>query len=128
MKNYDLKIRKNQIEEMYYNNEKLYSFKDLCDFMNVEPKERTRIGRKVKPYATKITINIDEKDKIFTYVNKTGVLYMIKCIEGIKKYLYYYLLYNKLNNVNLLFNIIFGKINDSFNLFKIDKIINIKTK
>ena len=108
--------------------QKMYSFKDICDFMNIEPKERTRIGRKVKPYAEKIKLYEDDKEKTFTYVTKTGVLYMIRCLTGIKKYLCYYLLYNKLNDRNLIVDALFGKVVGHFNLFKIDQIINIKKK
>ena len=108
--------------------QKMYSFKDVCDFMNIEPKERTRIGRKVKPYAEKIKLYEDDKEKTFTYVTKIGVLYMIRCLTGVKKYLYYYLLYNKLNGRNLIVDALFGKVVGHFNLFRIDQIINIKKK
>lgn len=108
--------------------QKMYSFKDICDFMNIEPKERTRIGRKVKPYAEKIKLYEDDKEKTFTYVTKIGVLYMIRCLTGVKKYLYYYLLYNKLNDRNLIVDALFGKVVGHFNLFRIDQIINIKKK
>ena len=108
--------------------QKMYSFKDVCDFMNIEPKERTRIGRKVKPYAEKIKMYEDDKEKTFTYVTKIGVLYMIRCLTGVKKYLYYYLLYNKLNDRNLIVDALFGKVVGHFNLFRIDQIINIKKK
>lgn len=132
MEKRNLQFKKHSICEMSCDGDhgiqKMYSFKDLCDFMNIEPKERTRIGRKVKPYAEKITINEDGKDKVFTYVTKIGVLYMIRCLTGIKKYFYYYLLYNKLNDRNLMFDFISGKVIGHFNLFRIDQIINIKKK
>ena len=132
MEKRNLQFKKHSICEIGRNGDhgiqKMYSFKDICDFMNIEPKERTRIGRKVKPYAQKITINEDGKDKIFTYVNKTGVLYMVKCLTGIKKYFYYYLLYNKLNNRNFFIDMLKNNIKNSFNLFKIDQIINLKMK
>ena len=132
MEKRNLQFKKHSICEIDCNCEhgiqNMYSFKDLCDFMNIEPRERTRIGRKVKPYAQKITINEDGKDKIFTYVNKTGVLYMVKCLTGIKKYFYYYLLYNKLNNRNFFIDMLKNNIKNSFNLFKIDQIINLKMK
>ena len=132
MENYDLKIRKYHVNTIVYHDLdvalNMYSFKDLCDFMNIEPKERTRIGRKVKPYAEKIKLYEGDKEKTFTYVTKTGVLYMIRCLTGIKKYFYYYLLYNKLNGRNLIIDALFGKVVGHFNLFRIDQIINIKKK
>ena len=132
MEKRNLQFKKHSICEMSRNGDygiqKMYSFKDICDFMNIEPKERTRIGRKVKPYAEKIELNEDDKEKTFTYVTKTGVLYMIRCLTGVKKYLYYYLLYNKLNGRNLIVDTLFGKVVGHFNLFKIDQIINIKKK
>lgn len=132
MENYDLKIRKYHVNTIVYHDLdvalNMYSFKDLCDLMEIEPKERTRIGRKVKPYAEKIKLYEDDKEKTFTYVTKTGVLYMIRCLAGIKKYFYYYLLYNKLNDRNLIVDALFGKVVGHFNLFRIDQIINIKKK
>ncbi len=70
----------------------------------------------------------DDKEKTFTYVTKIGVLYMIRCLTGIKKYFYYYLLYNKLNDRNLIVDTLFGKVVGHFNLFRIDQIINVKKK
>ena len=132
MENYDLKIRKYHVNTIVYHDLdvalNMYSFKDLCDLMEIKPKERTRIGRKVKPYAKKIKLYEGDKEKTFTYVTKTGVLYMIRCLTGIKKYLYYYLLYNKLNDRNLIVDALFGKVVGHFNLFRIDQIINIKKK
>ena len=132
MENYDLKIRKYHVNTIVYHDLdvalNMYSFKDLCDLMEIEPKERTRIGRKVKPYAKKIKLYEGDKEKTFTYVTKTGVLYMIRCLTGIKKYLYYYLLYNKLNDRNLIVDTLFRKVVGHFNLFRIDQIINIKKK
>ena len=132
MENYDLKIRKYHVNTIVYHDLdvalNMYSFKDLCDLMEIEPKERTRIGRKVKPYAEKINIYEGDKEKTFTYVTKIGVLYMIRCLTGIKKYFYYYLLYNKLNDRNLIFDFVSGKVIGHFNLFRIDQIINIKKK
>ena len=132
MENYDLKIRKYHVNTIVYHDLdvalNMYSFKDLCDLMEIEPKERTRIGRKVKPYAKKIKLYEGDKEKTFTYVTKTGVLYMIRCLTGIKKYFYYYLLYNKLNDRNLIVDALFGKVVGHFNLFRIDQIINIKKK
>ena len=94
MEKRNLQFKKHSICEMScdgdHGTQKMYSFKDICDFMNIEPKERTRIGRKVKPYAEKIKLYEDDKEKTFTYVTKTGVLYMIRCLTGIKKYFYYY--------------------------------------
>ena len=132
MENYDLKIRKYHVNTIFYHDLdvalNMYSFKDLCDLMEIKPKERTRIGRKVKPYAEKIKLYEGDKEKTFTYVTKTGVLYMIRCLTGIKKYFYYYLLYNKLNDRNLIIDALFGKVVGHFNLFRIDQIINIKKK
>ena len=132
MENYDLKIRKYHVNTIVYHDLdvalNMYSFKDLCDLMEIEPKERTRIGRKVKPYAKKVKLYEGDKEKTFTYVTKTGVLYMIRCLTGIKKYLYYYLLYNKLNDRNLIVDTLFRKVVGHFNLFRIDQIINIKKK
>ena len=132
MENYDLKIRKYHVNTIVYHDLdvalNMYSFKDLCDLMEIKPKERTRIGRKVKPYAKKIKLYEGDKEKTFTYVTKTGVLYMIRCLTGIKKYLYYYLLYNKLNDRNLIVDTLFRKVVGHFNLFRIDQIINIKKK
>ena len=53
---------------------------------------------------------------------------MIRCLTGVKKYLYYYLLYNKLNDRNLIVDVLFGKVVGHFDLFRIDQIINIKKK
>ena len=132
MENYDLKIRKYHVNTIVYHDLdvalNMYSFKDLCDLMEIEPKERTRIGRKVKPYAKKVKLYEGDKEKTFTYVTKTGVLYMIRCLTGIKKYFYYYLLYNKLNDRNLIVDTLFRKVVCHFNLFRIDQIINIKKK
>ena len=103
MEKRNLQFKKHAICELSRNGDhgiqKMYSFKDICDFMNIEPKERTRIGRKVKPYAEKIKLYEGDKEKTFTYVTKTGVLYMIRCLTGIKKYLYYYFFVYNFNSI-----------------------------
>ena len=120
MENYDLKIRKYHVNTIVYRDLdvalNMYSFKDLCDLMEIEPKERTRIGRKVKPYAKKITINIDDKDKVFTYVDKSGILLMLRCLKNKMKYICYYFLYNKLIGRNLILDYLKGNLSDSFDL------------
>ena len=49
MEKRNLQFKKHSICEMSRNGDhgiqKMYSFKDVCDFMDIEPKERTRIGR-----------------------------------------------------------------------------------
>ena len=127
MEKRNLQFKKHSICEMSRNGDhgiqKMYSFKDMCDFMNIEPKERTRIGRKVKPYSNKITINIGGKDQLFTYVNKQGILLMIHCLTSKMKYIYYYLLYNKLTGKNLIIDCLMRKLSNSFNL---NDFINLK--
>ena len=58
MEKRNLQFKKHSICEMSRNGDhgiqKMYSFKDICDFMNIEPKERTRIGRKVKPMLKRL--------------------------------------------------------------------------
>ena len=120
MENYDLKIRKYHVNTIVYHDLdvalNMYSFKDLWDLMEIEPRERTRIGRKVKPYAKKITINIDDKDKVFTYVDKSGILLMLRCLKNKMKYICYYFLYNKLIGRNLILDYLKGNLSDSFDL------------
>jgi len=103
----------------------LYSFKDVCDLMNVMPKERTTIGRKVKPFAQKINTNKDnEKIELNTFVNKNGLLFMINYISSLKKYFYYYKFYKIITGNNLLKDVLTNNINNLFNILNADQLIN----
>lgn len=74
------KIKKEIINSATY-----YSFKDLCNIIGIEPKERTRLGRKLTPYSFKIT-----KDKLtMNYITESGIKFLIneygllKVVKGI---------------------------------------------
>ena len=120
---YEVNGKKINIKSIESNN--LYSFKDVCDLMNVEPKERTTIGRKVKPFATKINTNKDnEKIELNTFVNTNGLLFMINYISSFKKYFYYYKFYKMITGNNLLKDLLTNNINNIFNILKADQLIN----
>lgn len=114
-----------RISSKVINLETLYSFKDICDLMNVAPKERTTIGRKVKPFATKVNMNKDnEKVELNTFVNKNGLLFMINYISSIKKYFYYYKFYKIITGNNLLIDVLTNNIDNIFNILNADQLIN----
>lgn len=117
-------IGENQVWFKIVNGETIYSFKDLCDLFNVIPKERTRLGRKVKSYSTKITITENGKDMTYSFVNKNGILLMLSCISFIKRNIYFIKLYKFITGKSLLKDLLKFKIDKSFNIYKSDKILN----
>lgn len=117
-------IGKNKVLFKIVNGETLYSFKDLCDLFNVVPKERTRLGRKVKAYATKITIIENDKDMTYSFVNKNGILLLLSCLSFIKRNIYFIKLYKFITGKSLLKDLLMFKIDKSFNIYKSDKILN----
>ena len=117
-------IGKNHVWFKVVDKEILYSFKDLCDLFNVIPKERTRLGRKVKPYSTKITITENGKDMTCSFVNKNGILLMLSCLSFIKRNIYFVKLYKIVTGKSLFKYLIKFSINKSFNIYKSDKILN----
>lgn len=93
------------VQTIYENDVIMYSFKDLCNLMNVIPKERTRLGRKAKCFAKKHDTNLgkeDLKEDFNTFINKNGILLILDNLSFIKKYYYYISIYKLISKRNII--------------------------
>lgn len=62
------------INSKLINETMFYSFKELCDFAYIEPRDRTRYGRKAKRFSNKVDCeDKNGKDIQLTYVNIYGI-------------------------------------------------------
>lgn len=97
------------INSKLINGTMFYSFKELCDFVYVEPKDRTRYGRKAKRFSNKV----DSKDKNgkdiqLTYVNIYGIYIILSELSLIKKIKYIFKLRSTVSSKEL-FKLVFSE-------------------
>lgn len=96
-------------------NNLFYVFKDVCDILNIKPKDRTRYGRMAKKFAKKIS-KLDEngKELLITYINTLGVYVILSEMNFINKIKSIFKLRKDIN-IKQLFKIVFcSKYRDKF--------------
>ena len=70
-------------------NEKMYyDFKSLCNVLDIEPANRTRLGRLVKSSSIRIIeVNETGKELSYAYTSNEGILVMLNEFKGLNKIL-----------------------------------------
>ena len=97
------------VQSIYENGVIYYSFKDLCNLIKIVPKERTRLGRKVKCFAKKYNTNLsieDSKEDFNTFINKNGILLILDNLSFIEKYYYYVFIYKLISKNNIIIDLL----------------------
>ena len=101
-------------------NEKMYyDFKSLCNVLDIQPANRTRLGRLVKSSSIRvIEINETGKELSYAYTSNEGILIMLNEFKGLNKILKAFKLHKKLYG-SYFFNgfisfFLTGKISDNY--------------
>lgn len=76
------------IECVIENDELYYDFKSLCNVLDIDPANRTRLGRLVKSSSIRIIkYSSTGKELTYAYTSKEGILIMLNELKGINKIL-----------------------------------------
>ena len=76
------------ITNVIENGKVYYDFKSLCNALDIEPANRTRLGRLVKSSSIRvIEINEAGKELSYAYTSEEGILIMLNEFKGLNKIL-----------------------------------------